>query len=72
MVNEKGWMIVYLNISFFNVIREEITKKIDKAYNDGKLTYRQKKYGKISVLLTTEFINFVWQVYGNFIYYDKS
>ena len=40
LVNEKVWMIVYMNISFMNVLRDSLTKKIDKAYNEGQLTYK--------------------------------
>ena len=38
-------------------MREKVTQKIEQAYQDGKLTYRQKKYAKISIFATCECIN---------------
>lgn len=39
-VTEKYWIIVFLQISFVNLMREKVTQRIDKAYQEGKLTYR--------------------------------
>jgi len=33
--NQKDWMLVYLSISFLQVLRERLTSKIDNAYHLG-------------------------------------
>jgi len=35
LINEKDWMLVYLTISFLQVIRERITTRIDNTYHAG-------------------------------------
>jgi hypothetical protein len=34
-INEKVWLITYVFISFGNLLRENMSKRIDKMYNDG-------------------------------------
>jgi len=40
MVDHKFWIVVYLQISFINLMREHFTKKINDAYDAGTLTYK--------------------------------
>lgn len=40
ILNEKDWLLVYVVICLGNFLRDTISKKLDKWYNDGKITYR--------------------------------
>ena len=39
-LNEKDWLLVYVVICLGNFLRDTISKKLDKWYNDGHITYR--------------------------------
>ena len=41
-------------------------------FQEGHITYKQRKYAKMSLWIVCEFINLVWQIYGNFIYWTKE
>ena len=60
MVNHKFWIVIYLQISFINLMREHATKKINDAYEAGRLTYKQRKIIKITIWAIGELINAFW------------
>jgi len=41
-------------------------------FQEGHITYKQRKYAKMSLWIVCEFVNLVWQIYGNFIYWTKE
>jgi len=60
LINEKVWLVTYVVISLGNLLRENMGKRIDKMYNDGHLTYKQRKIAKLSLWLSCELVNVVW------------
>lgn len=53
-------------------MREKVTERIDKAYREGSLTERQKKYLKVGIFASCECVSLAWQVYGNVLYYSSE
>ena len=60
VLTRKAWLLVYIFICLGNFLRDSINKKIDKMYNEGQITYRQRKYLKMSIWIGCELVNLVW------------
>ena len=71
-INEKYWIIVFLQISFINLMRDQVSQTIDRFYRNGSLTHSIKKWVKIGIFATCELISISWQIYGNVIYYTEK
>lgn len=70
--NHKSWLLVYVGVCLGNFLRDSANKRLDKMFNEGNISYRQRKYTKITLWLSCEFVNLAWQVYGNFIYWTNE
>ena len=39
-LNEKEWLLVYVVICLGNFLRDTVSRRLDKMYNEGHLTYK--------------------------------
>lgn len=66
----KQWILVYALISVVQNFRYYINKRIDMLYIRGYISYRCTSIIRFTLVLMHEVIHAIWQIYGNFIYYE--
>lgn len=57
-------------INVFYLSKYYFMKYVNRLYARDYISYRRRKQIKICLAFGFEILNFVWQVYGNFIYYE--
>ena len=70
LVNEKAWILVYFTVSFLQTLRDLIGERINDWHSAGDISYRTRSRAKMALMISIESVHFLWQVYGNFIYYN--
>ena len=60
MFNEKEWLTVYIIICLCNFAKDHLSSKIDLWYDEGELSYHQRKMARICLWLVCEGINISW------------
>jgi len=69
-ISMKTWILLYLSISFLQILKDILIRKINHWYNYGLITYRSRVRYKLGLLVLTETIHTIWMIYGNVIYFN--
>lgn len=71
-ITEKTWIIVFSTISCIQLLKEKLKDKVDAMHRSNEISYRTRSRIILATTIGCEFIHFVWQVYGNIIFYNQS
>jgi hypothetical protein len=52
-------------------MRDLVGEKINARHTNGDITYRTRSIIKMGLLILVESVHFMWQIYGNVIYYNQ-
>jgi hypothetical protein len=71
MINEKSWILFYFTVSFLQTLRDLVGERVNDWHSNGDITYRTRSRIKMGLLISVELVHFIWQIYGNVIYYNQ-
>lgn len=72
LITEKTWIIVFSCISCIQLLKEKVKERVDQMHRSNEITYRTRSKIMLCSTILCEGLHFVWQVYGNVIFYNQS
>lgn len=71
-ITPKTWIIVFSLISMLQVMKEKVKLRVDQMHRENSINYRTRSRILVGMTILFEIFHFVWQIYGNVIYYNQS
>lgn len=72
LISNKTWVIGFSIISCIQLLKEVAKKRIVAMHEANTITYRTRSRILVGMTVAAEVIHFLWQVYGNILFYGQS
>ena len=71
-INQQEWVVLFILLWVTSLFRSHfLDKHLHRLYAENRITYQSRKKMKLGCMFTIELLIAAWQVYGNFIFYER-